>query len=128
MSTTTVTWKIVCHWLLAPPLPLQCGLKYSPCSTEWIDVYYMFIRYSFSYIYKINMKYLSTTIYRIVGMFDEGESLTNLANHQQFTKLKSSKLVVTINNLLVDLVIRQSYFHQILQPSTFTKHYRCLYI
>ena len=57
------------------------------------------------------MKYLSTTIYRIVGMFDEGESLANLANHQQFTKLKSSKLVVTINNLLVDLVIRQSYFH-----------------
>ena len=40
MSTTTVTWKIVCHWLLAPPMPLQCGLKYSPCSTEWIDVYY----------------------------------------------------------------------------------------
>ena len=28
MSTTTVTWKIVCHWLLAPPMPLQCGLKY----------------------------------------------------------------------------------------------------
>ena len=40
MSTTTVTWKIVCHWLLAPPLPLQCGLKYLPCSTEWIDAYY----------------------------------------------------------------------------------------
>ena len=43
MSTTTVTWKIVCHWLLAPPMPLQCGLKYSPCSTEWIDVYYKHI-------------------------------------------------------------------------------------
>ena len=40
MSTTTVTWKIVCHWLLAPPMPLQCSLKYSPCFTEWIDVYY----------------------------------------------------------------------------------------
>ena len=39
MSTTTVTWKIVCHWFLAPPMPLQCGLKYSPCSSEWIDVY-----------------------------------------------------------------------------------------
>ena len=21
-------------------MPLQCGLKHSPCSTEWIDVYY----------------------------------------------------------------------------------------
>ena len=43
MSITTVTWKFVCHWLLAPPLLLQCGLKYSPCSTEWIDVYYKHI-------------------------------------------------------------------------------------
>ena len=36
----TVTWKIVRHWLLAPSIPLQSGLKHSPCSTEWIDVYY----------------------------------------------------------------------------------------
>ena len=43
MSTTTVTWKIVCHWLLPPLKPLQCGLKYSPCSTKWIDVYYKHI-------------------------------------------------------------------------------------
>ena len=43
MSTTTVTWKIICHWLLVPPMPLQCSLKYSPCSTEWIDVYYKHI-------------------------------------------------------------------------------------
>ena len=34
MSTTTVTWKIVCHWFLAPPMSLQCALKYSPSSTE----------------------------------------------------------------------------------------------
>ena len=40
MSTTTVTGKIVCHWFLAPPMSLQSGLKYSPYSTEWIDVYY----------------------------------------------------------------------------------------
>ena len=39
----TVTWKIAYHCLLAPPLPLQCGLKYSPCSTEWTDVYYKHI-------------------------------------------------------------------------------------
>ena len=43
MSTTTVTRKIVCHWLLAPPMPLQCGLKHSPCSTELIYVYYKHI-------------------------------------------------------------------------------------
>ena len=43
MSTTTVTWKIVCHWLLPPLMPLQCGLKYSPYSTEWIDVHYKHI-------------------------------------------------------------------------------------
>ena len=43
MSTTAVTWKIVCHWLLAPPMPLQCGLKYLSCSTKWIDVYYKHI-------------------------------------------------------------------------------------
>ena len=43
MSTTTVTWTIVCHWLLPPLMPLQFGLKYSPCSTEWIDVYYKHI-------------------------------------------------------------------------------------
>ena len=43
MSTTTVTWKILCHWLLAPSMPLKCGLKYSHCSTEWIDVYYKHI-------------------------------------------------------------------------------------
>ena len=44
ISTTTVTWKIVCYWFLAPPMSLQCGLKYSLCSTEWIDVYYKNIR------------------------------------------------------------------------------------
>ena len=34
----------------------------------------------------------------------EGKSLAKLENHQQFTKLK---LLVKINNLLVDLFIRQ---------------------
>ena len=43
MSTNTVTRKIVCYWLLATPMPLQCSLKYLPCSTEWIDVYYKHI-------------------------------------------------------------------------------------
>ena len=43
MSTTTVTWKIVCYWFLAPLMPLHYGLNYSPCSTEWIDVHYKHI-------------------------------------------------------------------------------------
>ena len=51
MSTTTVTWKIVCYWFLAPPMSLQCGLKYSPCSTEWIDVYYKNIRGNISILW-----------------------------------------------------------------------------
>ena len=57
-----------------------------------------------------------------------GGSLTNLANHQHFAKLKTSKLVVTIENLLADLLIRQTiflpkslsiHFHQILSLSNF---------
>ena len=38
-----------------------------------------------------------------------GESLVNLANLPQFAKLKPSKLVFTINNLLVDLLICQTF-------------------
>ena len=41
--STTVTWKIVCCRCLTPPIPFQDGLKYSPCSTEWIDVPYKHI-------------------------------------------------------------------------------------
>ena len=54
-----------------------------------------------------------------------GESLANLANRLQFTKLKPSKLVLTINNLLADLLIRQTFFCQMLETSQFAKlsHY-----
>ena len=38
-----------------------------------------------------------------------GESLANLANRPWFAKLKPSKLVVTIDNLLADLFIRQTF-------------------
>ena len=47
-----------------------------------------------------------------------GESL---ANHPCFTKLKPSKLVLTINNLLADLLICQSFFCQMLEKSQFAK-------
>ena len=50
------------------------------------------------------------------------ESLANLMNHQRFGKLKPSKLVATIDNLLTNPFIRQTFF-QNLYPSTFTNHY-----
>ena len=40
MSTTTVTWKIVCHWLLPPPMPLLWNRLFismcdkNPCQLE----------------------------------------------------------------------------------------------
>ena len=43
-------------------------------------------------------------------------------NRRRFTKLKPSKLVVTINSPLADLFIRQTFFHQMLQKSKFAKH------
>ena len=46
-----------------------------------------------------------------------GESLANLVNHPWFAKLKPSKLVLTINNLLADLLIFQTFFRQILKES-----------
>ena len=49
------------------------------------------------------------------------ENLANLANHLQFTKLKSSKLVVTINKSLADLFICQTFFCQTLEKSKFAK-------
>ena len=39
--STTVTWKTECWWRLAPLMPY--GLKYLPCSTEWIDEHYKHI-------------------------------------------------------------------------------------
>ena len=53
------------------------------------------------------------------------ESLANLENHPWFTKLKPSKLVHTINNLLADLLICQTFFHQMLKKSKFIKFPPC---
>ena len=52
----------------------------------------------------------------------QGESLANLANLRRFAKLKPSKLIATIDNPLVDLFIRQTFFHQTLKNSRFAKH------
>ena len=46
----------------------------------------------------------------------------SLANRLQSAKLKSSQLVVTINNPLADLFICQTFFHQALEKSRFAKH------
>ena len=54
------------------------------------------------------------------GKVWQGESLANLANHPQFAKLKPSPLVLTINNLLADLL-----FCQMLETSQITKLSPC---
>ena len=45
-----------------------------------------------------------------------------MANHLRFAKLKPSKLVVTIDSLLADLFIHQTFLHQMLENSKFAKH------
>ena len=49
--------------------------------------------------------------------------MANLANHLRFAKLKPSKVVVTINNYLADLFIRQTFFSKTLEKSKFAKHF-----
>ena len=54
-------------------------------------------------------------IYRIAGKFGEfGKSFV-------IRQTKPSKLVLTINNLLADLLIRQTFFRQMLETSQFAK-------
>ena len=48
-----------------------------------------------------------------------------LVNSPWFAKLKPSKLVLTINNLLADLLIRQTFFRQRLENSRFVKLSAC---
>ena len=63
--------------------------------------------------------YSKWNLYCIAGKFGK----FNLANCPWFAKLKSSKLVLAINNLLVDLLICQTFFHQMLKKSQFIKFY-----
>ena len=55
------------------------------------------------------------------GKVWRGESLANLANRLWFAKLKPSILVLTIDNLLADFLIRQTFFRQMLEKSQFAK-------
>ena len=63
-------------------------------------------------------------LYSIVGNFS-GETLVNLVNNQWLTKLKLSQLVLTINNLLVDLLIHPTLLYQMLEKSQFAKVSPC---
>ena len=49
----------------------------------------------------------------------------NLANHSRFAELKPSKLVVTVDNLLADLFIRQTFFRQMFRKNKFAKVSPC---
>ena len=60
--------------------------------------------------------------YHIVGKFGKfGESY-------MIRQLKSSKLVLTMNNLLADLLIRQTFFHQRFEQSQFAKFSRYMVV
>ena len=45
----------------------------------------------------------------------------SLANYLRFTKLKPSKVVVTISNPLADLLIHQTFFRQTFEKSKLAK-------
>ena len=59
-------------------------------------------------------------MYRIAGKFGGG-NLANLANRPWFAKLKPSNLVLTIEYLLADLLIRHTFFREMLKKSQFAK-------
>ena len=62
--------------------------------------------------------------YCIAGKVWQGESLANLVNCPWFGKIKPSKLVLTINNLLADLPTCQTFCH-IFKKSKFAKLFSC---
>ena len=51
------------------------------------------------------------------GKVWRGESLANLANRLWFAKRKPSNLILKIDNLLANLLIRQTFFRQMLEKS-----------
>ena len=58
--------------------------------------------------------------YRMEGNFGGG-NVGEFGESSVIHQTKPSKLVLTINNLLVNLLIRQTFFRQILETSQFTK-------
>ena len=74
-------------------------------------------------ILSIEHGYLKSSIWKLYLYTVLRESLAGGKVWQfwQFTKLKPSKLVLSINNLLADLLIRQIFFCQMLEKSQFAK-------
>ena len=72
---------------------------------------------------KLNTLYISICIHNIPYSRKvwQGESLANLVNHQQFTKLKPSKSVVIIITLWLNLLFHQTFPRQTLKKSKFAK-------
>ena len=73
------------------------------CIHDQFEQFYGFPLYIHMYIH---------TYILCSGKVWQGGSLVNLVNSSWFAKLKPSKLVFTINNLLADLLIRQTFFRQ----------------
>ena len=66
---------------------------------------------------RISCKYDTlNTMYHIAGKFGE------FGKSSMIRQTKPSKLVLTINNLLADPLIRQTFFCQMLEMSHFAKH------
>ena len=66
-----------------------------------------------------NNSYIHSMVIPYGGKLWRGKTLANLVNRPWFTKLKSSKLVLIINNLLGDLLVCQTFFHQMLEMNQF---------
>ena len=69
--------------------------------------------------YHLHTVYFYSVPYR--GKLWPGGNVAHFVNHPWFAKLKPSKLVFIINNLLADLLIHQIFFCQMLETSQFTK-------
>ena len=82
---------------------------------SWHQVFYM----SVLNVRPHQLETITNLLYS--GKVWRGESLANLANRLRFAKLKPSKLIVTIDNPMADLFIRQTFFHQTFENSRFTK-------
>ena len=72
---------------------------------------------------KVPTKVINFCILLYIAKAWQGESLVNLTNPPWFSKLKPSKLTLTINNLLADILIRQTFFCQMLKNIQFAKLY-----
>ena len=110
-------WYSVCHYFL-------CAVASKPMHdimTQLAGVHHH--NYQLDHLLQqhitLFLPICTNTSYRIAGKLSWG----NLANRWWFTKLKPSTLVLTINNLLADVLICQTLFCQMLKKSQFPKLY-----